>query len=159
TVLIALSSGTNSLFFFGFFFSILTASFRFGFIPGMSVTVVSAFIFTVVGLATFPKGATFELNRFLLRPIYLLMFGYMIAQHGGFEIKHRRRLTLLKNLSRLSNPRFGVDRTIASIMGRVLEFFQAAACMLILRDPISSRYTLRRATSGAPETGTKAEPL
>src|SRR5215468_1596691 len=38
-VLIALSSGTNSIFFFFFFFAILVASFRWGFKAGLHVTI------------------------------------------------------------------------------------------------------------------------
>jgi hypothetical protein len=50
-VLIALSSGTNSVFFFFFFFAILTAAFRKGFVEGLRVTAVSVFLFTVIGFA------------------------------------------------------------------------------------------------------------
>ena len=82
TVLIALSSGTNSLFFFGFFFSILTASFGRGYRSGMATTFASAIIFSTIGLAAAPGGPDFQLNRFLLRPTYLLLFGYMIASLG-----------------------------------------------------------------------------
>src|SRR6185295_19916113 len=78
-VLVALSSGTNSIFFFFFFFAILVASFRWGFKAGLRVTIVSTLFFTLIGYATAPADSTFELNRFLLRPVYLLVLGYMIA--------------------------------------------------------------------------------
>src|SRR5919112_271886 len=50
-VLIALSSGTNSVFFFFFFFAILTAAFCKGYIEGLRVTVASVFLFTIIGFA------------------------------------------------------------------------------------------------------------
>ena len=103
--LIALSSGTSSIFFF--FFAILVASFRFGFGPGFQVTVVSAVLFTIIGYLTAPRGPAFELDRFLLRPVYLLVLGYMMAYWGGFEITLKRRLNLLNQMSTLSNPRQG----------------------------------------------------
>src|SRR5215211_301963 len=110
-VLIALSSGTNSVFFFFFFFAILTAAFRKGFVEGLRVSAVSAFLFTVIGFATTPHDAELELNRFLLRPLYLGVLGYMISFWGGAEITFKRRLALLKEVNTLSNPRFGVDQT------------------------------------------------
>jgi hypothetical protein len=82
-LLIALSSGTNSIFFMCFFFSILVASFRFGSKLGFWSAIASSILFTVVGYATVPPEPAFELNRFLLRPIYLLVLGYMIAYWGG----------------------------------------------------------------------------
>jgi hypothetical protein len=113
-VLVALSSGTNSIFFFFFFFAILVASFRWGFKAGLRVTVISALSFMLIGYATAPAESTFELNRFLLRPIYLLVLGYMIAYWGGNEIKLKRRLNLLKEINLLANPRFGVSETIGA---------------------------------------------
>ena len=50
TLLSALSSGTNSLFFFGLYFSILVASFRWGFGVGLWVTLTATVLFTVIGL-------------------------------------------------------------------------------------------------------------
>src|SRR5690348_299765 len=81
-VLVAVSSGTSSIFFFGFFFAILVASFSQGFARGLRVALVSAVLFTLIGLTVTPLEANFELNRFLLRPIYLLVLGYMMAYWG-----------------------------------------------------------------------------
>ena len=77
--LIALSSGTNSIFFFFFFFAILVSSFSWGFAAGVRITLVSTALFIFVGYATAPAEPHFQLNRFLLRPVYLLVLGYMIA--------------------------------------------------------------------------------
>ena len=143
--LIALSSGTSSIFFYFFFFSILVASFRWGFSEGALVTVVSTLLFTVIGYATAPKGQEFELNRFLLRPTYLLALGYMISYWGGFEIKLLRRLALLKEVSLLSNPRFGVDRTLSLVLSRLCDFYDADQCMAVIKDSETGQYHLHRA--------------
>lgn len=158
-VLIALSSGTSSIFFYFFFFSILLASFRRGFESGLRVVFVSSAAFTAVGYATAPSGSDFELNKFLLRPIYLCALGYMIAYWGGCEITLRRRLSLLREVSSLSNPRFGVRRTIGAILERVRAFYNAHCCVLVLADPDTDRYTLRRADRVDPEAGMRAELL
>lgn len=88
--LVALSSSANSVFFF--FFAIIIASFRFGFPEGVRVTVASALLFMVMGFATSPGGGQFETGRFLLRPVYLLTLGYMMAYWGGHEIKQQSGL-------------------------------------------------------------------
>lgn len=159
TLLIALSSGTSSIFFFFFFFAILVASFRGGFRTGLRVVVVSALLFTTVGYATAPKGAEFELNRFLLRPIYLFVLGYMMAYWGGYEITLKRRLALLKEVNTLANPRFGVDRTTGWLLARLRSFYGADTCMLVMADPTTGEYHMRRADRYDPERAVRAEPL
>jgi len=142
TVIISLSSGTNSIFFFFYLFSILVASFTWGFRSGLAVSIVSTLLFGIVGYLTAP--ADFELNRFLLRPIYLLVLGYMIAYWGGFEVELRRRLKFLRDITRLSNPRFGVERTITWGMEQFLIFYEAETCLLITSGGQKTLYDLRR---------------
>lgn len=158
-VLIGLSGGTNSIFFFFFLFAILTASFQWGFAPGLRVTLVSAALFTTVGYVTVPAEPEFNLNIFLLRPIYLVVFGYMMAYWGGAEITMKRRLALLKDVSTLPNPRFGIDHTLGSIMERLRTFHDADSCLLIRADQSTGAYSLRRADRRAPETAGRAELL
>ncbi len=156
TLLIALSSGTNSVFFFGFYFSILVASFRWGFASGLRVTLVSTVLFTTVGFKTAPEPA-FELNRFLLRPTFLLVLGYMVAHWGGFEIMLNRRLTLLKDVTALANPRFGVARTISSIMAQLRAFYDADVCLLVQLNKSTGH--VRRVDRRDPEAAMYAEPI
>jgi signal transduction histidine kinase len=158
-VLIGLSSGTSSVFFFFFFFAILVSSFRWGFKSGLSVAVVSATLFTAVGYATAPQGASFELNRFLLRPIYLFVLGYMMAYWGGYEITLKRRLALLREVNTLANPRFGVDRTTGWLMERLRSFYDADAGLLITADSATGEYFIRRADRDDPERAVRNEPL
>ena len=130
--LIALSNGTNSIFFYFFFFAILVASFGWGFASGLRVTLVSTLLFTLVGYAAAPAEPDFQLNRLLLRPILLLVLGYMIAFWGGLQSKLIARLQLLKNVTVLSNPRFGVARTIQSVLESLRTSFKADVCILVL---------------------------
>lgn len=152
-ILIALSSGTSSIFFFFFFFAILVASFRWGFQSGLSVTLCSALLFTVIGYATAPALPRFELNRFLLRPVYLIVLGYMMAYWGGREIRLKRRLSLLKEITRLSNPRFGVGYTLGSVLKRVRAFYDAEQGLLVwseMQGMEHSLLTVRRESAEEP---------
>jgi signal transduction histidine kinase len=145
TVFVALSSGTNSVFFFGFLFSTLVASFRWGFGPGVRMALVSAALFLAVSVPVTP-AASLELNRLLLRSIFLVVIGYMMASFGERGIQLQARLALLKEITTLSNPRFGVDRTVSAMLERIGRFFQADARLLLRRsedDRVLARYAAR----------------
>lgn len=148
--LIALSSGTNSIFFFFLFFAILVASFGWGFSAGLRVTIVSAVLFTVVGYASAPAAPAFQLNRLLLRPIQLLVLGYMISFWGGLQSRLKARLRLLKEVSLFSNPRFGVERTIQSVLESLRSSYHADTCLLILHKSPAGHIRLYGSSSEGP---------
>ena len=133
--LITLTEGTSSIFFHFFLFSILVASFSFGYREGLLVTVASVLSFLTVGILSAPSGAEFELNRTLIRPVYLATLGYMIAYWGGYEILLVRRLRLLQEVSNIWHPRFGVDHTMCIGLDRLREFYSADLCLLVLKRP------------------------
>ena len=155
-LLIAFTRGSSSIFFNYFFFAILVASFGWGYLSGLRVTLTCAFLFVVVAFLTATAGMTTELNRFLLRTIELLILGFLIARWGGFKINLRNRLQLLKEVTVLSNARFGIDRTISSILESLRTFFEADACLLLLPAPEQDgkpTYQMYRVRQGAHPTG------
>ena len=143
--LIAFSGGTNSVFFFFLFFSILVACFGWGFTEGIRMTLVAASLFTIVGVVS-RTDDTFEVDRFLLRPTSLLILGYMIAYWGGYEVKLKRRLGLLKDISAFSDPRFGLDHTVSRMMDRLRRFYLADSCLLVVQVPGGS-FQLRKVSA------------
>ncbi len=159
TLLIAVSNDVNSIYLYGFFFCILIASFRWGFKSGLRVVVVSALIFIIVGLITAPVGTQIGLNHFSIRPVFLTALGYMVAYWGGQEITLKRRLALLRVVNTLSNPRFGVDRTIGSVMERLRTFYEADVCLMVMADLQTADYQLRRADHRHPEQAVHAEAI
>lgn len=158
-LLVALSSGTNSIFFFGFFFPILVSSFRHGFRSGMAVSIVSAGLFTLVGITLGPTETEFHLNRFLLRPTYLLVLGYMLARWGEFEGELKRRLALLRDITTISNPRFGLTHTLSRVLERLRDFYDADQCLLLHRVAKGAGYQLRCAQRGNPEAALSVQTL
>ena len=157
-VLMALSGGAGSIYFFLFIFSILVAAFRGGYRSGLRVTLVSASLFTFVGYAV-PAQGEFELDRFLLRVICLLVLGYMIAVWGGSELMLKRRLALLRSISSLANPRFGADRTLGTFMESVRKFYDADTCLLVTLSPETHEYALRRADRYKADRAVLAESV
>jgi signal transduction histidine kinase len=129
--LIAFSSHTNSLFYYFFFFSIIVASFSWGLNDGLRLTLASAAIYTIVSLLSI-GDTPIDLNYFLLAPIGVLIFGFIIARWGGYHTELKNRLKLLKEVTIFSNPRFGIDRTIKAILESIRAFYDAGACLLVI---------------------------
>lgn len=146
-VMVLSTGGNQSIFFPFFFFAILTASFRWGFDEGARVTVASSLVFFAAG--AMGQGAD-VLSPLLLRTTFLLALGYMIAYWGQSELALRRRLALLRDVSKLSNPRFGVDHTLTSVMRKTQGFFGANQCVLVLRTGDNGKCLYRAVTQDMP---------
>ena len=146
--LIVLSTGGSSSFFYPFFFfAILSAAFTSGLAAGARITIASTLLFA--STAAFATSED-ELARVLLRATFMLALGYMISHWGGMVVSQRRRLELLHEVSRQSNPRFGVDHTLASVLDKTLSFYGAGTCLLLLRDSDTKQWMLRTANAGQP---------
>jgi signal transduction histidine kinase len=160
TVLIALSSGTSSIFVVGYFFPVLVASFHAGFREGIRVVVCAVVLFIVVAYATAATGEEFELRRFLIRPVFLAVLGYMIAYWGGSVTRLVGRLELLRDVTRLPSPRFGADQLVGRMMHRLLRLYDADACALVMTEADASKEaTLRRISRRDPEGAARAEAI
>lgn len=130
TALIASNSGTQGLYFF-YLFAVIVAASRGGAAFGFLVTVISAFLCITVGFFAVPPGP-FDQTRFVMRPLAIIGLGYILAYWGGAELVLKRKLVLLKELSLVANPRFGVDWTIELILRRLLQFWDASYCLILL---------------------------
>ena len=158
------TSGPNSSFYYFFFFSIIVASFTWGLTDGLRLTLAAAALYTVVA-ALAPGSRPLALNRLLLAPIGLLIFGYIIARWGGYHTELKNRLKLLKDVTVFSNPRFGIDRTIKAILESVRDFYDAEACLLVIpgKSSDAESYQMYRVARGIypsrsapPEIGPEA---
>ncbi|HWW07258.1 sensor histidine kinase [Collimonas sp.] len=152
-LIVLFTGGVSSFFFLFFFFAILTSSFRWGFEEGARITVTSAILLAACGLMLDTKQ---DLPRLLLRTTFLLTFGYMSARWGESKIELKRRIALLRDVSRLSNPRFGVDHTITSVLKKTLAFFRGSSCILVIRDQDSAIDSLRTIKEGDAEQSINA---
>jgi signal transduction histidine kinase len=146
TAAVGVSQATSGVFYPLYLFAILCASFWGGFRRGFTVTVVSALAFATVGVMTAPAGV--DLRLFLARPLYLLVLGYLTAVWGGHEVRSRRRLGLLRDVTTLANPRFGVEPTIGRIVEAIRAYYRADSCRLIVADELSGRTWMRTAVRG-----------
>jgi len=134
--------GGGSFFSLFFFFAILTASFQWGFDDGARITLGSALALTVAVLLA---DQHIDVAKILLRATFVLALGYMIAYWGGLGLAQQRRLSLLRDVSRLSNPRFGVDQSIATVLQQTRRFYRARNCFLLKRDDGDDHWMLHSA--------------
>ncbi len=139
------------------FFAILVAAFRWGFLTGMRVVSVAVILFTILGAFAAGADASADLLKLLLRPIYLLTLGYMLAYWGEHEVTAKRRLAFSKDVAQFANPRFGTHQTIGTMLARAHTFFAADACLLLSHHTVSESYTLRQANADDPAASARAQ--
>ena len=157
SILIGLSSGTNSIFFFGYLFAALAASFTWGLPTGLATVGVSAVAFLFIGYLTAPSGPQFKLNLFLIQPTYMLVLGAMMAYRGGVDIRLRRRNDLLREITAMAGPRNEVDHVLAAVLRQLRVFYNADSCLLVLKEFETGKELMRRVTrndhglEGVPE--------
>jgi hypothetical protein len=121
---------------------------------------VSSALFIVVGWFFAPSGGEFELNRSLIRPVYLLAIGWMMAMWGGRETVLRRRIALLRDIGGEWNPRSGMQRTIHANLERIQRFFAASECLLVVRETGQDKCTLYKvapSSMGTVKSATEME--
>ena len=76
----------------------------------------------------------------LVRPIYLLVIGYLIGYLGEHERQSKRKLGLLLDLTSVVRRTPPTGRALTQLMRRALRFYEAQQALLVLRDPDSGRY-------------------
>jgi len=159
TLLIWLSGGTISPFFVFYFFPIIIAASGGGYMTGMLAALISSASLYLLGFFSSASDQEVNQDQFLLRPAYLLIIGFIIASVGDSELTSRRRLFLLKDMNSLSNPRFGIDRTLSTLTERIREFYDADKCVMVMAQWHQMYPNLRRALRRDPEAAMRALPL
>jgi signal transduction histidine kinase len=159
TLVVAVSEATSHVSYPLYLFAILCASFWRGLRSGLAVTLASAVSFAAVGALAAQSGPELELRSFVIRPLYLLVLGYLSAVWAGHEVRSRARLALLREVTALSNPRFGIDRTVARVLEAVRGFYDAESCRLVVAEEhIDRRWMWAATRDGAAQTKPLALP-
>ncbi len=159
TLVVAASDATSRISYPLYLFVILCASFWRGLRSGLAVTLASAVSFAAVGALAAQSGPELEPRWFVIRPLYLLVLGYLSAVWAGHEVRSRARLALLREVTALSNPRFGIDRTVARVLEAVRAFYDAESCRLVVAEEHTGRrWMWAAAREGAAPTKRVALP-
>lgn len=139
TLAVGVSQATSSIFFPLYLFATLSASFWGGVRQGLAVATTSALAFAFVGGTTAPPGI--DLRLFLVRPLYLLVLGALIAVWVGREVRSRARLALLRDVTALASEERGLDPMMGRFLEVVRAFFDADSCRIVVADGRTGPWT------------------
>ena len=157
--LTVLSNDPSDIFAGFLFFAILVTAFQWGIALGFRLARVVAILILSLGMGLGYSDADAGIRYALMGAAAMGMWGYLAAAFRTQELRHKRRLALLKDISRLSNPRFSVDHILGMVAERLRTFYDADACLLITPDPCRLEYQLRRAERQSPDRAVRAEVL
>jgi signal transduction histidine kinase len=123
-------------------FLISSVSVRWGLAATLRVTAFLAVAYpAMIWVASGFFGLEFSLGRaHLVRPVYLLVIGYLIGYLGEYERRSKRKLRLLLDLTSVVRRTPPTGRALTQLMRRALNFFEGQQALLVLRDPDSGRY-------------------
>jgi signal transduction histidine kinase len=157
-ILVAITGGASSIFFFLFFFSILLASFSYGYREGIAVTIFAVGSYLLVGFWNDLEQTGLSAERAVRVGGYLAFFGYIVAHWGEHEVLMKRQMRLLREVNGQWNPRFGVPHTIGVNIERLLTFYEADQCLLVMMDRGLTRKVMMF-TASNKRPGGASEPI
>src|SRR5438093_1579035 len=139
-VILLHTQGENSPFFLFYIFSLITASFRWGFKETFFVNTANVGTYVIVHFATAPSG--FNFYRFLIRPTYLYVLACLIGYLGEHQKNAQRQLLTLAELSSSIRIKDRFSQMIEKLMEQVRSLFQVEECILVFNE--ADRFFLLR---------------
>ena len=140
-------------------FVVMSGSFAWGTAAGERLTMIAGGLFCTVMLARALVAGELDASHTVLRLTCILALGTMAARWGGHHFTLCRRLALLRDVGTLSNPRFGVDQTIATLLERLRVFCGAGVCLLVTKGPKDGRWRVYGSDEHGVENGFQEEDL
>ena len=162
--LVLLTQGANPLLFSGFWLAILTAYHARDRYAGLVVTVAGALIlaadlFFNFGSTSFSLGVQPQLAETVALVASPLILGTLAFYWKRQKLTLERRVGLLLDVSDFSNPRFGVEWSLSTLMEKVRAFYHADGCILIECLEGDSSYRLHRKQAGASASSLQSETI
>jgi signal transduction histidine kinase len=131
------TDGPNSPFFLYFVFALLAAAFRWGMREAIFTTVATtgavmaeALVLTRTPLARVLQ-AQFDLNGFIMRAVYLVIFGVLIGYLAESEKRRRAEAQSISLLSAKARVDAGLRGTLQAVMQEVLKLFGGRELLLV----------------------------
>lgn len=159
-----LSKGSDLILLPGFLLAIIVATHGRNTMTALRVAAVSLSLILIdlvfdVGFVPLPSWRNAESSSHLLLYAFLLLIGFLLSRRRTVESLLARRLKFMNNVLTLSNPRFGVDRTLGSVMEQVRTFYEAEACLLVMFDTDIKKHVLRRSDVSNAEKAMRSEEI
>jgi signal transduction histidine kinase len=143
-------------------FVLLEAAYRWGFRETLATTAAevllyfSASAYTVLSFGSLHAllSGDFEMNRFIMRPLYLAIMGYLLGYLGEQEKLQRAEAALTARLIGKVQAEIGLRGALRAVMEAALGIFSSNRTLLILEEASSGRAYLweglREEGAGAP---------
>jgi len=132
------TTGTGSLFFGLFLFTLLAAAYRWGFVETLATAGVAAALLLVEAmiLALLPgvlHGA-FDLDRLIIRSMYVLIVGGLIGYLAQNEKQFRGEATAIAAILSRIDVRAGLKPSMAAVLDSLLQLFGARRVVFVGRE-------------------------
>lgn len=136
------TDGPNSPFFILFVYAVMAAAYRWGFVATiMTVVTTAALLGSEAVLLGYRPGASegfvegqFEINRLIMRVVYLGITGLLLGYLGEKELSRRQEISILSVMTRRSQMPGGIHRVLETMVGTVLNVFGATRALVILQE-------------------------
>lgn len=146
-----------SVLFLFFVFAVVVGSFSYGLNEGRRITFITVVVYAII-VILHDWHQEILWNRLSLRCAFLLGIGLLIAYWGGTEKSLKDYLHLLKEVTRLSNPRFGVDLSTTIVLRKIKEHFQADICLVVSYQHETLSYQFKQTSNLTEQIEPKALP-
>ena len=140
-IILLYTQGENSPFFLYYVFSLITASFRWGFKETLFVNTANVGMYVIVHFATARGDSSFR--EFLVRPTYLYVLACLIGYLGEHQKRAQKQLLTLAELSSSIRIKHRFPRMLLELMDNVRLLFRVEQCILVFHDREIDRYFLQ----------------
>ena len=154
------SDGADSPFFTLYLFALLSAAFRWGLWETATTALASvgALGFESVMLVKGPaawrdlESGDLEVNKFIIRCVYLLLAGLMIGYLAESEKELRSENALINRMISRIRVDYGLSASLSSVLNGVCEVFRGEYAVMLARDINSGRLFLWQTHKDSPDT-------
>lgn len=145
-IILVNTQGENSPFFLYYVFSLITASFRWGFRETLLFNTANVGMYVIVHFATIRSD--FRFYQFWVRPTYLYVLACLIGYLGEHQKRVKRQLLSLAELSSSIPIKARFPRMLEEAMNRARTLFKVEQCILVLQDKETHQLYVRRVGEG-----------
>jgi signal transduction histidine kinase len=153
------TTGPNSPFFVFNVFCLLAAAYRWGFLETVATSGAAVVLYFLQAVLTGPAAISprfllegeFELNRFIMRGIYLLIVGFLLGYLGEQEKLLRAEVAGIARVVSAVQGEGSLRGALRALFGEVLRFFRAGKALLVVSESDTGRlyrWEARREESG-----------
>lgn len=142
TLIVILSEGSTSPFFLLYLFAVCTAAIRWGVRTTVRVAAWSGalYLVSILIVRRLLLGPDFKIHTaHLMRPIYLVVLGYLVGFIGEHELSAKRRLLEMISVQREAGRSHSELFTLVRLLRHVVRFFGADYLLVQLRTSEGNR--------------------